>query len=91
LSISRIFEKDLVTYLFEADSNEVEEIKRRNADKVLGDLHVLPYCLGGQEESRYLNINVDPLPVRFLKPVPDTENVTTVNQGLYFWGSHLSR
>ena len=53
------FEKDIITVLYDADKDCIEQIKDANRS-LESDTHVLPYALSNKCKSTVLNINYDP-------------------------------
>jgi FkbM family methyltransferase len=64
--ILKAFEKDLISVLYEADKDCIEDIK----EKIPGSgskLYVLPYCVGGVNGKAEFNLNRDPYTSSLLK------------------------
>ena len=57
--ILKKFEQDITNVLYEADSDSIEQIIKKN-QTLESTLHVLPYCLAERCKTAAININYDP-------------------------------
>ena len=57
--VLKSFEKDIVSVLYEADKDCMEDIIEKNK-KHGNELHVFPYCVGGANGKASFNLNYDP-------------------------------
>src|SRR4051812_32325765 len=70
-NVPEAFRREVVHVLYEADRDAVERMKREGESahsKLLGERHVLPYCLGRRRGSALLNITANAYASSILTP-----------------------
>jgi FkbM family methyltransferase len=65
------FEQDIVTVVYDADADCVEQMREASSHGGSQSLVALPYCIAGSSGRRTFNINYDPYTSSLYNPNPD--------------------